>query len=81
MLPAWQRLEIVDVDYRFECKLLRIFLDFKGRKGVPILETAEAGALREVAVKNGMKTLRDTGLAKVAEGLTTIDEVLRVTTG
>ena len=46
-----------------------------------MLETAEAGALREVAVKNGMKTLRDTGLAKVAEGLTSIDEVLRVTTG
>ncbi|MGE4489545.1 MAG: GspE/PulE family protein [Kiritimatiellales bacterium] len=45
-----------------------------------ILETAEAGALREVAVRNGMKTLRDTGLAKVREGLTTIDEVLRVTT-
>jgi type IV pilus assembly protein PilB len=46
-----------------------------------ILETAEAGALREVAVRNGMKTLRDTGLSRVREGLTTIDEVLRVTTG
>ncbi len=46
-----------------------------------ILETAEASALREVAVRNGMRTLRDTGLAKVGEGLTTIDEVLRVTTG
>jgi type IV pilus assembly protein PilB len=45
-----------------------------------ILETAEASALREVAVRNGMKTLRDTGLIKVSEGLTTIDEVLRVTT-
>jgi type IV pilus assembly protein PilB len=45
-----------------------------------ILETAEASALREVAVRNGMRTLRDNGLAKVSEGLTTIDEVLRVTT-
>jgi len=45
-----------------------------------ILETAEASALREVAVRNGMKTLRDTGLIKVSEGLTTIDEILRVTT-
>jgi type IV pilus assembly protein PilB len=45
-----------------------------------ILETAEASALREVAVRNGMRTLRDTGLIKVGEGLTTIDEVLRVTT-
>lgn len=46
-----------------------------------ILETAEASALREVAVKNGMKTLRETGLSRVRDGLTTIDEVLRVTTG
>jgi type IV pilus assembly protein PilB len=45
-----------------------------------ILETAEAGALRELAVRNGMKTLRETGLAKVREGLTTVDEILRVTT-
>jgi type IV pilus assembly protein PilB len=45
-----------------------------------ILETAEASALREVAVRSGMRTLRDNGLAKVREGLTTIDEVLRVTT-
>jgi type IV pilus assembly protein PilB len=46
-----------------------------------ILETSEAGALREVAVRNGMKTLRETGLSRVRDGLTTIDEILRVTTG
>jgi type II secretory ATPase GspE/PulE/Tfp pilus assembly ATPase PilB-like protein len=45
-----------------------------------ILQTAEASALREVAVRSGMKTLRETGLSRVREGLTTIDEVLRVTT-
>ena len=45
-----------------------------------ILETSEAGALREVAVRNGMKTLRATGLSRVQDGLTTIDEILRVTT-
>lgn len=45
-----------------------------------ILETAEASALREVAIKNGMKTLRDTGLQKVREGITTVDEIMRVTT-
>jgi len=45
-----------------------------------ILETSEASALREVAVRNGMKTLRETGLSRVRDGLTTIDEVLRVTT-
>ena len=44
-----------------------------------ILETSEANALREVAIKNGMKTLRATGLSRVRDGITTIDEVLRVT--
>ncbi|MCU0856798.1 MAG: GspE/PulE family protein [Pontiellaceae bacterium] len=46
-----------------------------------ILQTSEASALREVAVKNGMKSLRETGLSRVREGITTIDEILRVTTG
>lgn len=45
-----------------------------------ILQTSEASALREVAVKNGMKSLRETGLSRVRDGLTTIDEILRVTT-
>ncbi|MCC7300001.1 MAG: Flp pilus assembly complex ATPase component TadA [Verrucomicrobia bacterium] len=45
-----------------------------------ILETSEASALREVAVRCGMKTLRETGLSRVRDGLTTIDEILRVTT-
>ena len=35
--------------------------------------------LRAAAIRNGMKTLRESGLAAVAEGRTTIEEVLRVT--
>jgi type IV pilus assembly protein PilB len=46
-----------------------------------ILETSEASALREVAIRNGMKSLRETGLSRVRDGITTIDEILRVTTG
>ena len=45
-----------------------------------ILETSEASTLREVAVRGGMKTLRATGLSRVRDGITTIDEILRVTT-
>lgn len=44
-----------------------------------ILKTAEANAIRQLAVEKGMATLRDVGLAKVRDGVTTIDEVLRVT--
>lgn len=36
-------------------------------------------ALRQMAIKGGMKTLRQDGLEKVSEGLTTYEEVLRET--
>jgi general secretion pathway protein E len=39
----------------------------------------DAQALRRQAVKDGMRALRLAGAMKVAEGLTTIDEVLRTT--
>ncbi len=44
-----------------------------------ILEDASTAELREQAQKEGMKTLRQAGLGKVLEGVTTIDEVVRVT--
>ena len=45
-----------------------------------LVVTNTAGAeIRELALAQGMTTLRDDGWAKVLEGLTTIEEVLRVT--
>jgi type II secretory ATPase GspE/PulE/Tfp pilus assembly ATPase PilB-like protein len=44
-----------------------------------ILQRADAGAIRQAAVSRGMKTLAQDGWAKVAQGLTTGQEVLRVT--
>jgi len=44
-----------------------------------ILEEASTAELREQAQKEGMKTLRQAGMAKVVEGVTTVEEVLRVT--
>jgi type IV pilus assembly protein PilB len=44
-----------------------------------IVRQRPASELKELAVKGGMRTLRQSGLHKVATGLTTIDEVLRVT--
>jgi len=46
-----------------------------------ILEGASAAELKKAAVRGGMKTLRMSGLTKVKEGVTTIEEVLRVTFG
>ena len=46
-----------------------------------VLEGAPADELKKAAVANGMKTLRMSGLAKVREGITTVEEVLRVSFG
>jgi type IV pilus assembly protein PilB len=44
-----------------------------------ILEDASTAELRAQAQKEGMKTLRQAGMTKVIEGVTTVEEVLRVT--
>ncbi|MBN3032596.1 MAG: Flp pilus assembly complex ATPase component TadA [Candidatus Saganbacteria bacterium] len=44
-----------------------------------ILRRASTTELKQAAVAGGMKTMRDDGLRKAKEGLTTIDEVFRVT--
>jgi len=44
-----------------------------------ILKEENAGNIRIAAVANGMQTLREVGLSRVAEGLTSIEEILRVT--
>jgi type IV pilus assembly protein PilB len=44
-----------------------------------ILKGAATAELRAMAQKQGMKTLRQSGLMKVLEGTTTVEEVLRVT--
>jgi type IV pilus assembly protein PilB len=46
-----------------------------------ILQGVSALELRELGRSNGMKTLREAGLQKIREGMTTIEEILRVTTG
>ena len=44
-----------------------------------ILRNAPTAELREVAQSQGMKSLRQSGLTKVLEGTTTVEELLRVT--
>jgi general secretion pathway protein E len=43
-----------------------------------ILSNAEAGEIKKAAVKEGMITLKEDGFLKVQQGITTIEEVLRV---
>jgi type IV pilus assembly protein PilB len=42
------------------------------------VERASSNAIREVAIEQGMRTLRDDGLEKAAAGLTSIEEIARV---
>jgi general secretion pathway protein E len=44
-----------------------------------ILEKKDSNVIKEVARRNGMRTLREDGWLKVKRGVTTISEVLRVT--
>ncbi len=46
-----------------------------------ILEGASALEVKKTAMKLGMKTLRMSGLTKIKEGVTSVEEVLRVTFG
>jgi len=44
-----------------------------------ILKSANTADIRHMAQSQGMKTLRQAALTKVLEGVTTLDEVLRIT--
>jgi len=44
-----------------------------------VIDQADARAIGRAAIRNGMRTMYEDGLMKVRAGLTTIDEVMRVT--
>ncbi len=44
-----------------------------------IVKNVDAGVLKKAAVERGMITLREDGIAKVLQGITTIDELFRAT--
>ncbi len=70
-----------------ECR----FTGYKGRTGIYeilvmhdnirplIIDRAPSSAIKQRAIANGMKTLRDDGWAKVKLGITTVEEVGRAT--
>ncbi len=44
-----------------------------------VLQTSDSNVIKAEAVKRGMKTLRKDGISRIIEGITTVEEVLRVT--
>ena len=43
-----------------------------------IISKVSSNIIKDVAIKKGMKTLKDSGLEKALQGITTVEEVLRV---
>lgn len=54
-----------------------LVMDDEIRKAV--INKNDAGIIRKIAHKNGMKLMIEDGLEKVKEGITTIEEIIRVT--
>lgn len=55
------------------------FMDIDDEMCRLIVQTSEANRLAEAAKRRGMKTLREDGFEKALAGITTVEEVLRVT--
>ncbi|MDD5422639.1 MAG: GspE/PulE family protein, partial [Candidatus Omnitrophica bacterium] len=66
--------------YKGRTALLEV-LPVTSRIKVLILEEAQEYKIREEARREGMKTLRENGMQNALDGVTTLDEVLRVTVG
>jgi len=69
-----------DTGYKGRVALYEVML-IKDNVKEAILQGASSMELRELGRKNGMLTLREAGLQKIRESMTTVEEVLRVTTG
>jgi type IV pilus assembly protein PilB len=44
-----------------------------------VIQRASTASLRALAIEQGMRLLRDDGLDKIKQGITTVEEVVRVT--
>jgi general secretion pathway protein E len=86
-VPPGKRIKVREGAGCFECRST----GYLGRTGIfevlpiddaikpLIIEGADATRVKREATKNGMRTLRQSALRKLAEGLTTFEEVVRVT--
>ena len=71
-------MECNDTGYRGRIALYEVLAITDDIKDA-ILQGAAASEIKELGRKNGMRTLRESGLQKIREGMTTIPETMRVT--
>lgn len=72
--------ECLHTGYRGRRSIYEILIMEETLKSL-ILKTSDANPIQDAAVKNGMISLRKDGIRRIIDGLTTIEEVLRVTHG
>ena len=66
-----------DTGYKGRVAILELMVITENIR-VMIAKNVTTGKLREAAINEGMCPLKNDGINKVCEGITTIDEVLRV---
>ncbi len=86
-VPPGKKVKVKEGQGCFECRGTGYF----GRSGIfeimpiddaikhLIVQSADTPEIKREAIKNGMRTLRQSALRKLAEGVTTFEEVVRVT--
>ncbi len=86
-VPAGKQIKVHEGEGCFECRQT----GYLGRSGIfeilpiddkvqeLIIDGTEASKIKREAVRAGMKTLRQSALRKLADGVTTFEEVIRVT--
>ena len=86
-VPAGKRIKVYEGSGCFECRQT----GYLGRSGIfeilpvddkvkeLVIDGADGPLLKREAVRGGMRTLRQSALRKLADGVTTFEEVLRVT--
>ncbi len=70
--------ECHNTGYKGRCAIFELLLMTPEMKEL-VIETSDANRLRRLARKEGMVTLQESGVEKVLQGITTIEEVYRVT--
>jgi general secretion pathway protein E len=86
-VPPGKRVKVKEGEGCFECRgtgyigrtgIFEILPLDEGVKNL-VIHGADAPEIKREAIKNGMRTLRQSALRKLAEGVTTFEEVVRVT--
>jgi type IV pilus assembly protein PilB len=67
-----------DTGYKGRVALYEI-MPISDRLKDAVLQGYSAGELKKVAIDDGLQTLRRSGLRKISQGMTSLEEVLRVT--